>query len=66
MAREPITIPDKLLLSIEEAAAYTGIGTKKLRAMANDHNCSFVIYVGHKIMIKRRLLERYLETQYSI
>ncbi len=52
----------KTNLSLEEAAAYFGIAINKLRDMTNDENCSFVLWNG----IKRKQLERFLETAYSI
>lgn len=65
MAKD-IPIWEKANLSLEEAAVYFGIGINKLREMTNDSNCSFVLWNGNKRLIKRRVLERYLETAYSI
>lgn len=61
-----IPIWEKANLTIEEAAAYFGIGMNKLRAMTEDEDCKFVLYVGTKRLIKRRLFEQYLEQAYSI
>ena len=61
-----IPIWEKANLTIEEAAAYFGIGMNKLRAMTEDENCKFVLYVGTKRLIKRRMFEQYLEQAYSI
>lgn len=61
-----VPIWEKANLTIEEAAAYFGIGMNKLRAMTEDENCKFVLYVGTKRLIKRRLFEQYLEQAYSI
>lgn len=61
-----IPIWEKANLTIEEAAAYFGIGQNRLRAMTEDENCKFVLYVGTKRLIKRRLFEQYLEQAYSI
>ena len=49
-----------------EAAAYTGIGTQKLVNMAENPSCRFVLYVGQRRMFKRKLLEEYLESNYSV
>mgnify|MGYP000314828229 FL=1 len=65
MAKD-IPIWEKANLSLEEAAVYFGIGINKLREMTNDSNCSFVLWNGNKRLIKRRVLERYLENAYSI
>ena len=57
---------EKANLTIEEAAAYFGIGMNKLRELTEDEQCKFVLYVGTKRLIKRRLFEQYLEQAYSI
>lgn len=38
-----VPIWEKSNLTLEEAAAYSGIGITKLRAMSNDENCQFVL-----------------------
>ena len=37
-----VPIWEKANLTLEEAAAYSGIGTGKLREITNDRNCNFV------------------------
>lgn len=61
-----VPIWEKTNLTLEEAAAYTGIGINKLREITNEENCSFVLWVGSKRLIKRRRLDIYLENAYSI
>jgi excisionase family DNA binding protein len=61
-----IPIWEKSNLSLEEAAAYSGIGVNKLREITNDERCKFVLWVGNKRLIKRRLLDQFLERSYSI
>lgn len=61
-----VPIWEKSNLSLEEAAAYFGIGISKLREITNDENCKFVLWVGSKRLIKRRLLDQFLEQVYSI
>lgn len=39
--REKIPVPQKLLLTVEEAAEYSHIGEKKIREMMNDIDCNF-------------------------
>lgn len=53
-------------LTLEEAAAYSGIGINKLREMTNDNTCKFVLWNGNKRLIKRRLLDEYTDKAYSI
>lgn len=56
----------KANLTLEEAAAYFGIGINKLRDLTNSENCTFVLWVGSKRLIKRKVMETYLEKIYSI
>ena len=57
---------EKSLLTLEEAAAYSGIGINKLRTMTDDKNCSFVFWNQSKRMIKRVKLDEYLDKAWSI
>ena len=61
-----IPIWEKSNLTLEEAAAYSGIGINKLRELSNEQNCRFVLWVGNKRLIKRRLFDQYNEHEYSI
>lgn len=61
-----VPIWEKSNLTLEEAAAYSGIGINKLREITNDEHCKFVLWVGSKRLIKRKLLDQYLETCYSV
>ena len=56
-----IPIWEKSNLTLEEAAAYSGIGINKLRKMSDDNNCQFVLWNGTKRLIKRRKLDEYTE-----
>ncbi len=61
-----IPIWEKSNLTLEEAAAYSGIGVNKLRKMTDDENCTFVLWIGSKRLIKRKKLDEYLELNYSV
>lgn len=61
-----VPICEKSNLTLEEAAAYFGIGTAKLRELTDEENCNFVLWNGNKRLIKRRLLDKYLESEFSI
>ena len=61
-----VPIHEKSNLTLEEASAYFGIGINKLREITNDNNCNFVLWIGSKRLIKRKLCETYLEKQFSI
>ena len=65
MAIKKVPVWEKANLSLEEAAAYFGIGINKLRDMTNEQNCRFVLWNGNKRLIKRKQLERLLEIAYS-
>ena len=66
MSKKEVPIWERSNLTLEEAAAYFGIGINRLREMTNDKNCKFVLWIGNKRMIKRKALEKYLEESYSI
>ena len=55
-----IPIWNKVMLTKEEAAAYSHIGINKLEELLKIPNCPFVLYVGKKKLIKRKEFERYL------
>lgn len=61
-----VPIWEKSNLTVEEAAAYTGIGINKIREMSNGDNCPFVLWVGNKRLIKHRKFDEYVEKQFSI
>lgn len=60
-----VPIWEKANLTLEEAAAYSGIGTGKLREITNDKNCNFVLWVGNKRLIKKRLFDKFIEQVFS-
>ena len=61
-----VPIWEKSNLTLEEAVAYSGIGINKLRELSSEQNCRFVLWVGNKRLIKRRLFDQYIEQEYSI
>ena len=65
MAKD-VPIWEKSNLSLEEAAAYSSIGINKLRDLTNEKDCNFVLWVGNKRLIKKRLFDSYIEQAYSI
>lgn len=56
----------KTNLSIEEAAAYSGISRDKLYEMTNKENCPFVLWIGNRRLIKREVFDEYIKKAYSI
>lgn len=61
-----VPIWEKTNLTVEEYAAYSGIGINRIKEMSNEDNCPFVLWVGSKRLIKRKLCDKYIENQYSI
>lgn len=55
-----VPICERLNLTLDEAAAYTGIGVDRLRELSNEKDCSFVLWVGTKRLLRRKPLEDYL------
>lgn len=61
-----VPIWQRVTLTLEETSALTGIGINKLRDMADEPTCEFVVWVGPRRMIKRKKLEEYIEKSYSL
>lgn len=60
MEVDMVPIWEKLNLTVEEAALYSNIGVNKIREMADEPSCSFVLYIGKRKVIKRKEFEKYL------
>lgn len=61
-----VPIWHKANLTIDEAAAYTGIGRSKLYEMTSREDCPFVLWIGTRRLIKRRLFDEFIDGQFSI
>lgn len=57
---------EKKCLSIEEAAAYSGIGIIKLRQLSQQKKCPFVMPLGNQIFIVREKLDIYFKDKKCI
>lgn len=68
MGKGKLDVPvwEKMNLTIEEAAAYSNIGINKIDEMAKTPNCSFVLYIGRKKLIKRKEFEQYIAKSVEI
>ena len=66
MKTKEVPIWEKTNLTVEEAAAYSGIGVNKIKDLSNDEKCPFVLWIGRKRLIKRKRFDTYIENQYSI
>ncbi len=58
---DAVPIWKRTLITIDEAAAYTGIGVNRLRNMTAEPDCNFVIWIGGRRMIKRRKFDKYID-----
>lgn len=57
-----VPIWEKVMLTVEEAAAYSNIGINKIQTMLNEPTCTFVFFVGKgKRLVKRKEFEKYIE-----
>ena len=61
-----IPIWQKMNLTVEEAMAYSGIGKTKIYQMTDKEDCSFVLWIGSRRLLKRTKFEEYIEKSYSI
>lgn len=53
---------EKYMLTLREAAEYFHIGEKKMRQIVDDNlDANFLLESGNRIMIKRKLFEKYLD-----
>ena len=66
MKIDKVPIWQKVNLTIEEAAAYSNIGINRINELARNPQCSFVLYVGKKKLIKRKQFEEYIDNHIEI
>lgn len=57
---------EKECITIEEAAAYTGIGRNKVRALVVQKNSPFILQRGTQYFIIRKKFEDFIEKQSHI
>lgn len=57
-----VPVWEKYTLSIEEAAEYFRIGQKRLRDIAAENpSADFLLSIGNRVQIKRKLFEKYID-----
>ena len=61
-----VPIWEKAALTLEEAAAYSNIGINRLRDLTDGDKSNLVLWVGSKRLIKRRALDKFIDTNFSI
>ena len=63
---EKVPIHLKVTLTIREAAEYSNIGINKIDSLLRTPNCSFVLYVGTKKLVKRKEFEQFISQKLII
>lgn len=58
--KETVPIPQKIALTIREASEYSNIGINKIEELLRTPNCTFVLYVGTKRLVKRKEFEDFI------
>lgn len=66
ISKYEVPIWQKTNLTVEEAAAYSGIGISKIKQLTSDSSCDFVLWNGNKRLIKRKRFDEYIDRQFSI
>ena len=62
-----VPIWERYALTIEEATSYFRIGENKLRQIVQDNpDSEFVVRIGNRSLIKRKLFEQYLDKAKSL
>lgn len=61
-----IPVYKKAVLSAQEASEYSNIGIHKIQELLRTPNCPFVLYVGTKKLVKRKLFEDFINKQLVI
>lgn len=56
----------KLTMTVKEAAEYSNIGINRIDRMLRSPNCSFVLYVGTKKLVKRKEFEQFISNKLTI
>ena len=59
--KEKVPIYQKQNLTLKEAAEYSNIGINRLTMLIKEPTCNFVLYVGNKRLIKRKLFDEFIE-----
>lgn len=65
--KDNLAINEKYNLTIKEAVKYFNIGEKNLRRLVSDNpNADYILMVGNKILIKRKIFEQFIDETGSI
>ncbi len=64
--KKEIPIPERINLTMKEAAAYSNIGLTKLYELTNKRGCPFVVWIGSARLIRRKAFEEFVDKSFSI
>ena len=63
---EQISIKDKVLITINEAAEYIGVGHTAIRKFLEGREDEFCVLVGNRKLIKREKFEKYIKNSVTV
>ncbi|MDO4206923.1 MAG: excisionase [Lachnospiraceae bacterium] len=63
---EQISIKDKVLITINEAAEYIGVGHTAIRKFIDGREDEFCVLVGNRKLIKREKFEKYIKNNVTV
>lgn len=65
--QKSVLINEKYNLTIKEAVEYFNIGEKSIRKIVADNpTAEYLLMVGNKVLIKRKLFEQFIDETSSI
>lgn len=65
--QKSVLINEKYNLTIKEAVEYFNIGEKSIRKIVADNpTAEYILMVGNKVLIKRKLFEQFIDETSSI
>lgn len=62
LSEKNVPLENKPLLTLNEASYFTGINREKLMEITNSKDCPFVLWVGNRRFIKRRIFNEFIRT----
>ena len=63
---EQISIKDKVLITINEAAEYIGVGHTAIRKFIDGREDEFCVLLGNRKLIKREKFEKYIKNNVTV
>lgn len=63
---EKLPITEKVLLTVNEASEYIGVGHTAIRRFLEGREDEFCVRVGNRILIKREKFRKYIEDNVTV